>query len=221
MHHHLAVTKLAGDLDLAGNAGQLFEPVTRDHAGVVAGATSDDLHIAHLGEQLGGLRAERLHQHLAIAQAAFEGALHHLGLLVDFLEHEVTVFALVRRLGAFVVLHGFALHRLAVDIPDLHAVATDFGDVAFLQIHEAIGDLTQRQLIGCEEVLAQAQADHQRAAAACGQQTVGLLGADHRQAVGTVQFLDRGLERDGQVAELAEFVLQQVHDDFGIGVGSE
>jgi len=36
-----------------------------------------------------------------------------------------------------------------------------------------------------------------------------------------VQFLDRGLERDGQVAELAELVLQQVHDDFGIGVGSE
>jgi hypothetical protein len=68
LHHHLAVAEFAGDFDLARDAGQFFQPVTGDHAGVVAGTAGDDLHIAHFGEQLGGLRAEGLHQHLIVAR---------------------------------------------------------------------------------------------------------------------------------------------------------
>ena len=141
LHDDLAVAVFARDLDRARDAGDTLQPVAGHHAGVVAGAAGDDLHVAHLGEQLGGLRAERLHQYLPIAQATFEGALHDLRLLMDLLEHEVTVLTLVGRLGALVVLHHLALHRLAVDIPDLHAVAVDLGDVALFQVHETIGDL--------------------------------------------------------------------------------
>ncbi|MDT4863553.1 hypothetical protein FQZ97_982660 [compost metagenome] len=108
---------------------------------MVAGATGDDLHVLDLGEQLGGLRTERLDQHLVSAQATFQGALDHLGLLEDFLEHEVTERALVRGFGAFVILHAFARDRIAVDIPDLHAIAADLGDVAFFQVHETVGHL--------------------------------------------------------------------------------
>ena len=85
---------------------------------------------------------------------------------MDFLEHEVAILALVSRLGAFVILHGLALHRLAIDVPDLHGVAANLGDIAFFQIHETVGHLPQRELVGGEEVLTEAQADHQRAAAA-------------------------------------------------------
>jgi len=172
LHRDAAIAELAGHLDLAGDAGQFFEPVTGDHAGVVAGAAGDDLHVAHLGEQLGSLRAERLHQYMVSAQAAFQGALHDGGLLMDLLEHEVAERALVGGIGAFVVLHRFALHRLAVGVPDLHAVAADLGDIALFQVHEAVGDLAQGQLVGGEEVLAQAQTDHQRAATARGQQAI-------------------------------------------------
>ncbi len=221
LHRHLAVAELAGHLDLAGNAGQLFQPVAGDHAGVEAGAAGDDLHVAHLGEQLGRLRAEGLHQHVIGAQAAFQGALHHLGLLVDFLEHEVAVLALLRRLGAFVELHGVALHAAAFGIPDLHAVLADLGDVALLQIDEAVGDLAQGQRVGGQEVLAQAQTDHQRAAAARGEDAVRLRSADHRQAVGAVQLLDRRLERISQVRQALQRVVQQVDDGLGVGLRGE
>ena len=221
LHDDLAVAELTGDFDLARNTRQAFEPVTRDHAGVVAGAAGDDLHIAHLGEQLGGLWAERLDQHLVLAQAAFQGALHHRGLLVDFLEHEVAELALVGGFGAIAILHGFALDGLAIDIPDLHAVTADLGDVALLQVHEAVGNLAQRQLVGRQEVLAQAQADHQRAATASGNQAVRLLHAYQRQAIGTVQALDCGLERVSQVGNGLEGVVDQVDDDLGVGLGGE
>ena len=76
-------------------------------------------------------------------------------------------------------------------------------------------------MVGGEEVFAQAQADHQRAATAGGDHAVGLAGADHGQAIGAVQFLDRGLEGDGQVAVVLELVVEQVGDDFGVGVRGE
>ncbi len=89
---------------------------------------------------------------LAVAPGDLRGALHDLGLLVDFLEHEVTVFALVSGFGAFMVLHYFTLDRHTVDIPDLHAVTTDLGNIAFFQVHETVGHLTQRQLVRGQEV---------------------------------------------------------------------
>ncbi|MNF72908.1 hypothetical protein D3C84_548980 [compost metagenome] len=155
---------------------------------------------------------------MVVAQAAFQGALHHLGLLVDLLEHEVAVFALVGGLGAFVVLHLLALYGAALLVPDLHAVAANLGDVALFQVDETVGDLAQGQLVGGEEVLAQAEADHQRAATAGSHQTVRLLGADHGQAVGTVQFVHGSLERAGEVPQRGQLVVQQVDDDLGVGI---
>jgi hypothetical protein len=54
-------------------------------------------------------------------------------------------------------------------------IAANFGDIAFFQVHEAVSDLAQGQLVGGEEVLTQAQADHQRAATARGDQTIRLV----------------------------------------------
>ncbi|MNH04554.1 hypothetical protein D3C79_638530 [compost metagenome] len=188
---------------------------------MVAGTAGNDLHVAHLGEQFGSLRAEGLDQHVVLAQAAFQGALHHAWLLVDFLEHEVAVGTLVGSFGAFVVLHGFTLNLVALLVPDGDLVAADFGDVAFFQVHEAVGDLAQGQLVGRQEVLAQAQADDQRAATACGYQAVRLLGTDQRQAVSTMQALHRSLQGIGQVRNALQGVVDQVDDDFGIGLRSE
>src|SRR5690606_10596939 len=103
-------------------------------------------------------------------------------------------------------------YRLAGNVPDLQAVAADLGDIALFQIDEAVGDLAQGELVGSEEVLTEPQADHQRAAAAGGEDAIRLLGADHRQTIGAVQLGNGGLERSGEVAELLQLVLQQVDD---------
>jgi hypothetical protein len=221
LHHHFAITEFAGDFHLARDAGQFFEPVTRDHAGVIAGAAGDDLHVAYFGEQLGSLWTEGLNQHLIVAQATFEGALDHGRLLVDFLEHVMAELTLVGGFGTIGVLHGLALDSVAVHVPDLHAVATDFSDIAFFQVHEAVSDLTQSELVGSEEVLAQTQSDHQWTATARGDQTIRLLCIDHCQTVGTVQLLDGCLERCSQVRLFLELVGQQVRDDFSVGVRAE
>ncbi|RMM24772.1 hypothetical protein ALQ81_05582 [Pseudomonas syringae pv. pisi] len=221
LNHYLAIAKLAGHFNLARDAGQAFKPVTRDHAGVVAGATGDDLNVAYFGEQLGSLWAECVDQHLLLPQTTFEGALYDLGLLVNFLEHEVAVLALVGGFGAFMVLHHFALDRHSVDVPDLHAIATDLGDVALFQVHETVGDLTQRQLIGGQEVFTQADADNQRAAAAGGQQAVRLCGIDDRKPISTVKFFHRSFQGNRQIGGVLELVVQQMDDDFSVGIRCE
>jgi hypothetical protein len=72
---------------------------------------------------------------------------------VDFLEHEVAEVALVGGFGTFVVLHGFALTCCRPG-PRSDLITADFGDIAFFQVHEAVGDLAQGQLVGRQEVLA-------------------------------------------------------------------
>lgn len=96
-------------------------------------------------------------------------------LLMDFLEHEVAISTFVCGFGAFVILHGFALDLVTVLVPDGDLVTADFGNVTFFQVHEAVGDLAQGQLVGRQEILAQAQTDDQRATAACRHQAVRLL----------------------------------------------
>src|SRR5690606_33169240 len=97
----------------------------------------------------------------------------------------------------FAILHDFTLYRQAVNRPDLHAVATDLGDVALFQVHEAVSDLAQGHLVGGEEVFSKTQTDHQWATTAGRHQTIRLFRADHGQTVSTVQFLDCRFQGDG------------------------
>ncbi len=119
------------------------------------------------------------------------------------------------------VLHGFALDLVALLVPDRDLITADFSDVAFFQVHEAVSNLTQRQLVGRQEVLAKAQTDNQRATTARGHQAVRLLGTDQREAVSAVQALHRRLKGVGQVWNALQGVVDQVDDDFGIGLRSE
>ncbi|MNJ58673.1 hypothetical protein D3C77_543190 [compost metagenome] len=133
---------------------------------MVAGAAGNNLYVAHFGEQFCRLWTESLDHNVVLAQAPFQGALDDSRLLVDFLEHEVAIRALISSLGAFVVLHGLALHLFTGQIPDGYLVTANLGDVAFFQVHETVSDLTQGQLIRSQEVLAVTQANDQRAATA-------------------------------------------------------
>ncbi len=206
-HHRVAVAVFAGDLGRAGHAGQLFDPVTRHQAGVVAGAAGDDVHGLGVGQQALGVDAEDLGEDLAAGDAAFQRVGHGLGLLVDFLEHVVGVVAALHGVGVELRLLHFARDRLAVGVEDLHAGGVQARHVAFLQVQEAAGQRQQRVDVGAEVLLALAQAHHQRRAQARADQHARLARRHHHDGVGAVQaahdVLHRGQQRQAARAARA------------------
>jgi hypothetical protein len=116
-----------------------------------------------------------LNQHLLLPKTSFQRALYYLWLLVNFLEHEVAILAFVGGFCTFMVLNGFTLDGQACRIPDLHAVAANLGNIPFFQVHEAVGHLAQRQLVGCQKVFSKAQAYYKWATTPSGNQTVRLF----------------------------------------------
>ncbi len=84
-------------------------------------------------------------------------------LLMDFLEHEVAVQAL---LGAPRRKARFRCTARSIELPSLssnaNALALDLRDVAFFQEDEAAGDGQQRRHVGGDEVFFDAEADDDR-----------------------------------------------------------
>jgi hypothetical protein len=93
LQHRLAVAELARDIDVGGQAGELLEPVFRDHPGVIAGPAGDDGDAVDAGQVEIELRQrDRL---VDLADVAAQGLRHHGRLLEDLLLHEVAVIALL------------------------------------------------------------------------------------------------------------------------------
>ncbi len=154
-----AIAEFAGHLHLAGDADVFLDPVARHRTGMEAGAAGDDLDLGGPWRTTRTPPDRSLGQDLTVTQAAFQGALDHTGLLVDLLEHEVAIGALVGGLAAFVVLHRLALGPARRSFPERDLIQADLGHVTLFQVDEAIGHLTQRQLVrGSQVVLAQTQA---------------------------------------------------------------
>ncbi len=114
-----------------------------------------------------------------------------------------------------------ALDRPVVLVEDAHAIATDLGGIALFQENDLAGGRDHRRDVGGNEVLALAQADQQRAAHARADEALRLGAADHGQRVGAGQFLHRVLQRHQQVVAILQVVVDQVCDDFGIGLRLE
>ncbi len=83
----------------------------------------------------------------------------------------------------------------------------DFSNIALFQIHKAVGDLTQCELVRGDKVFANTNADHQRAAFAGTNQLVGLISVNHRQTVGTLQLGHGQFDRTQQIALLLVVVM--------------
>ena len=113
------------------------------------------------------------------------------------------------------------LHRLTTAIVDADAVLADIGDIALFQEHEAVGHRQQGQLVRRDEVLANTDANHQRAALATDHQVIRLIGMNNGQGVGTAQTLNGRLYRFIEFALFTEVFLDQVRDNLGIGLGGE
>ena len=157
MGHALAVAKLRGHLDLTGHAGDVFQPVTRDQAGVIAGAAGDNLHRLRAREALGSGRTEQRGIDRCGAGRG-KGCGERMRLLVNFLEH---VVAVVAEVGVFDIgghaLH-LALYRVTPGVVERETGGGADHDIALVQVDKPVGDLTQRQGVGGQEVLADAHA---------------------------------------------------------------
>ena len=220
-HDRAAIAVFAGDLDAARNAGDAFEPVTRDEPGVIARAAGDDLHIAHARQQLVGIDAEDVRQDVVVGDAPFERVGDRARLLEDFLEHVVAVFAALDRVRGHLALAHGTFTGVPSEVVDREAVLRDLGDVAFFEVREVAGFLDQRLHVGAEEMLALADAGDERTAAARADDVSGRIATHHRDRVGAVQALGRvddGVQQIGAVVHRAQ---DHVRDDLGVGVRLE
>ena len=220
-HHVLAVAEFTGHFHLAGNAGDVFQPVTGHHAGVIAGAAGDDLHGFYLVENRRGFFAEGLDQTCRVVDTTFQGFLDCRRLLEDFLLHVVAVFTLFRIFMGAVELVGFTGCRIAGRIHNTHAVGGDFCLVAFFKEDKAVGHWQQGQLIRCDVVFVNAQTNHQRAARTNGDQLVRFRGVNDAQCVSAIQFFGDRLHGVKEIQATVQRLVYQVDDDFRIGLGFE
>ena len=215
----LAVAELRGDVPVDRQAGELFEPVLADEAGVGRGAAGDD------GEARQGGGVERqLGQDDPVGLGVGEGAqrvAQHGRLLVDLLLHEVAVVALADQRPGEGGLDDRALGRAALGVDDPGTGAGQEGDVALLEVLDAAGERGQRHGVGAHEHLALAVADGERAALAGDDHQVLAALEQHGEREGALEAAD-GRERRllGLHAPL-DVEAHQVGDDLGVGLGGE
>ena len=110
-----------------------------------------------------------------------------LRLLVDLLEHEVVVAALLggRQVPVDVVLAHLA--RVAVEVGDGDAVAAQLDDLVLAELDRVAGVRDERRDVGGEEVLALAAPDDQRRVAPGADHDVGGVGVDGDQGEGALE----------------------------------
>ena len=145
----------------------------------------------------------------------------HLGLLVDFLRHEMAMIALVdqeRRGGRF---QHRALDHLAVGVVHLDALARHHRPVAVFEIGDRVGERRERDRVGAEKHLAVAVADRERRALAGADQKIVLAGEQEGERERAAQPRQRGLDRlDRRLAAL-HLVGDEMRDHLGVGFAAE
>ncbi len=109
--HRVAVAKLAGQVDLHGQLGEGLHGIRGDQAGVVRGAAADDEHAAEVAQQVDGQVDLGEVDLPVVAQPAGKRVGQRLRLLVDLLDHEGLVAALLGGVGVPGDLAVFALDR--------------------------------------------------------------------------------------------------------------
>ncbi len=93
--------------------------------------------------------------------------------------------------------------------------------VTVFQEHELAGLRYQRRDVRCHQHGVFTDTDHQRAAAARGNQATGFVLADHAEGERPFQVSHGRLHGCQQVLALLQVVIDLVHDDLGIGLRGE
>ena len=183
----LAVAELAGHVDLHRHARQLLDGVAADEAGVVRGAAGDDEDAPQAAQELVAHPDLGEVDAAVLVEAAGERVAKGRRLLVDLLEHEGLVAALLGGVGVPGDLGLLAGHGLTGDVGVLRAFGAERDDVAVLQHDHAPRVAKEGGDRRGEEHLVVADADHQRRLVARADDDLGLGGGDGADGVVAVE----------------------------------
>jgi hypothetical protein len=179
------------------------------------------VHVLGALEDLRGGGSERLLEQAAVGDALRECVGDRARLLVDLLEHEVPVLALLGGIGGELALADRTVDGSAVLVEHLDGGAADVGDVAFLQEHEAARHGQQRGDVRGDEVLVDPEADDHRTTLAREDDALGLLLTDDRERVRALELRDGGAHGLEQILLRLQMVVYTMGDHFGVGLRSE
>ncbi len=142
-------------------------------------------------------------------------------LLEDLLAHEPVVAALLGGREVPVDVVARALGRRAVEADHLDTLTGDRDDLVLAELEGLAGVLDERRDVGADEVLAVADADHERGVTSCRHHARGVLGVDGDQRERAFEPGADLAHRVGQRAAVVERSLQQVGRDLGVGLGEQ
>ena len=190
------------------------------YLGVERGAAADEDDAVELRQiaRRGAHAGEHGRTEIEIESAA-DGVAERVGLLVDFLEHEVVETALFRGGGIKGELGDLAGDRDVVEVADIDGIGADNGDVVVVQIDHALGVGDDGGSVGRDDGFSLADADNDGAAAAGGDDLVRLAGGQHGDAEGALDLVERVADGLEEVALVA--IPYQMREDFGVGLGVE
>ena len=169
-----AVAELGPDVRPRGQTGPVLESRRADQGRIERGAAGDELDPGHGPEHVFEA-GELLDDDAAVLVDPSDDRLaERLGLLVDLLEHEVLVAALLGGLGRPVDRRDRSFAGQSVHAGDRDAPRSQIGDVALLEEHDLVRVGQDRGDIRGEEALAVGQTHHERHVLAGTDETVAL-----------------------------------------------
>ena len=132
---------------------------------------------AHAGQDRGAVQE---------VQPTTKGVPDRLGLLVDLLEHEMVVAALLHGPGFELQFGDVPIHRRVVEVRDIHGVRGDEGDIPVVEIDDPSRVRDEGRGVGSDQALPFADTDDERAAFPRDDDTSGFVGGDDGDAVRTL-----------------------------------
>ena len=212
-----AVAELARDVDLDGQARPLLDQEAPDQARMARRAAGGDADPVDAEQHL--VADAGLELHAAVAEALADRVAQCGRLLVDLLEHERLVAALLGGLG--VPGHEVLVARdlAPLDAEQRGALGRDDHELAVVDVLDAPRLGQERDHVGGQERLAGAEADHERALKPRADDHVGVQRRHHAEGEVAVQVEVGPADGVHQVARVV--LLHQVGDDLGISLGCE
>jgi hypothetical protein len=217
--HRLAIAELRGDIDVDRKPRPALEPIFGDQAGIEGGAAGRQRDAG----QLGKVQRQRRYVY-AIGRevdVSRERVADHLGLLVNFLGHEMAVIALVDEKRRGERAGDRALDRAAVAAANGDAFARQHRPIAVFKIGDGIGERRERNGVGADEHLAIAKTDGERAALPRHDHQIVAAAEDHGERERALQVAQRVEGRSHRVVAGLEFAGDEMGDDLGICVAGE
>ena len=157
----------------------------------------------------------------AVADPWIDRIAQGLGLVVNFLEHEVRIAALLRSGHLPLDVLGRLAHGRAVCVIELRGVLREHDHIAVVEIHDAARIRQDGRDIRGNEVLSLAEAEDQRTVLLDGDHGIRPVGAEDAERIAALDPAERQADGLHQIVFLFIIVFQQIGNDLRVRLGAE